>query len=302
MTLRLAILCSGQGAQHGGMFDLARTVPGMAAQIDVWVLPADEDFFANRTAQPLIVGAACAIWQALHARLPRPHIVAGYSVGELAALSVAGIITAADAVALAKKRAGLMDACVDPTHPHGLAAVSSLPQPDLRRILAEAGPVAPCYIAIENGADQTIVGGLSIALDALQAQVEAGGGHMQRLPVGVASHTPLMAGAVAPLRDALALLQPSAPGMRLLAGISGAVAVDGATALRNLLAQTTGTVRWSACMDAIAESGATVALELGPGVGLARMLSARHPQIACRAIDDFRSIDGIVGWVTRAGN
>ena len=52
-------------------------------------------------------------------------------------------------------------------------------------------------------------------------------------------------------------------------------------------------------MDTIAESGATVALEIGPGTGLARMLSARHPQIACRAVDDFRSIDGIVGWMTR---
>lgn len=302
MTLRLAILCSGQGAQHGGMFDLARTAPGIAAQIDAWQLPAEHDFFTNRNAQPLIVGAACAIWQALHARLPCPHIVAGYSVGELAALSVAGIITAAEAVILAKKRAGLMDACVDPIHPHGLAAVSALSQPELRRILANAGSLSPCYIAIENGADQTIVGGFSAALDGLAAQVEAAGGRIQRLPVSVASHTPLMAAAVVPLQEALTSLQPSAPGMHLLAGVSGAIAVDGAAALRNLLAQTTTTVRWSTCMDAIAESSATVALELGPGVGLARMLSARHPRISCRAVDDFRSIDGIVGWIARSGD
>ena len=73
MKLRLAILCSGQGAQHAGMFDLARTVPGLAPYIDAWALPVDADIFANRNAQPLVVGAACAVWQALQPRLPPPQ-------------------------------------------------------------------------------------------------------------------------------------------------------------------------------------------------------------------------------------
>lgn len=302
MTLRLAILCSGQGAQHGGMFELARSAAGMAAQIEAWALPAaDADFFANRNAQPLVVGAACAIWQALQGRLPRPHVVAGYSVGEVGALAVVGVMTAAEAVALARTRAGLMDACVDPQQPQGLAAVSGLAPSALRPLLAGAGASTPCYVAIENGVDQVIVGGLSAAFDALQARVEASGGRMQRLPVGIASHTPLMAAAVTALQDAVATLDLALPQARLLAGVSGAVAADAATAVRNLVAQTTATVRWSACMDAIAESGATAALELGPGAALARMLSARHPHIACRAVDDFRSLDGIVRWIARAG-
>lgn len=303
MTLRLAILCSGQGAQHDGMFDLARTATGMAAQIESWALPAaDADRFANRNAQPLIVGAACATWLALQARLPHPHVVAGYSVGELAALAVAGILTATDAVALARRRAALMDACVDPEQPQGLAAVSALPHPALQALLTGAGMPARCYVAIDNGAEQVIVGGLSAALDALRPQVEAAGGRMQRLPVGIASHTPLMGGAVAGFQDGVAALHAVSPRARLLAGVSGIAASDGATALRNLVAQTTETVRWSACMDAITESGATAALELGPGTALARMLSARHPHITCRAVDDFRSLDGIVGWIERAGD
>jgi [acyl-carrier-protein] S-malonyltransferase len=43
----------------------------------------------------------------------------------------------------------------------------------------------------------------------------------------------------------------------------------------------------------------TVALELGPGSALARMLQARHPQIACRSVADFRSLDGIISWLGR---
>lgn len=299
MTLRLAILCAGQGAQHAGMFALARTAAGMSARIDAWALPCDADIFANRNAQPLVVGAACAIWQALQARLPQPHIIAGYSVGEVAALAVAGIIEPADAIALARTRASAMDACVDPRMSQGLAAISGLPMAVLMSLLAGVNASSPTYVAIENGEDQAIVGGMSAALDDLRAAVEARGARMQRLPVGVASHTPLMAGAIMPLQNALAELCLLSPRTRLLAGISGAVVADAPAALQSLIAQTSKTVRWRACMDAIAESGATVALELGPGTGLARMLSARHPQITCRAVDDFRSIDGIVRWMTR---
>lgn len=296
MTLRLAILCSGQGAQHRGMFDLALTVPGMAARIEGWSLPVDADPFENRNAQPLVVGAACAIWQALQPRLPAPVVVAGYSVGEVAALAVAGVITPQDAVALARTRAALMDACVTGQQ-QGLAAVSGLSQATLVPLLACADATA--YMAIENGEDQWIVGGLISTLEALHGLVESGGGRMQRLPVSVASHTPLMAAAVQPLLKALGRIHRSAPDMRLLAGVSGTAATDGAAAMQALAAQTTATVRWSACMDAIVESGATAALELGPGSALARMMATRHPHVACRAVDDFRSVDGLVTWLMR---
>jgi [acyl-carrier-protein] S-malonyltransferase len=59
------------------------------------------------------------------------------------------------------------------------------------------------------------------------------------------------------------------------------------------------TIEWSACMDAAVESGVTVALELGPGAALSRMFRSRHPEIACRSVSEFRSLDGIVSWLER---
>jgi [acyl-carrier-protein] S-malonyltransferase len=58
-------------------------------------------------------------------------------------------------------------------------------------------------------------------------------------------------------------------------------------------------IRWKDCMDACAEAGATVALELGPGAALSRMLQARHPGIACRAVSEFRSLGGVRAWLER---
>jgi [acyl-carrier-protein] S-malonyltransferase len=104
---------------------------------------------------------------------------------------------------------------------------------------------------------------------------------------------------VAPFADALDRAQFHLQTCPVLCGI-GAEAVSGkARAIDTLSRQLRETIVWSDCMDAAAEAGITVALELGPGAALARMLQVRHPQIACRSVADFRSLDGIVSWLDR---
>jgi len=87
----------------------------------------------------------------------------------------------------------------------------------------------------------------------------------------------------------------------VLSGIGAESIVGKPRAIEALSRQLVETIVWDACMDAAAEAGVTVALELGPGAALARMLQTRHPHIPCRSVADFRSIDGIVAWVGRAG-
>ena len=302
--MRLAILCAGQGAQNVGMFDLARCDPVLADRIDAWQLPALTAMFANRNAQPLVVGATCAIWEALRRRLPKPRLVAGYSVGEVSALAVAGVLEAPRAIQVAAARAGWMDACVDPACPQGLAAVSGVDQDRLQHLLAMQGLRAPgqggsVQIAIDNGDGHCILGGALATLQLLGTALQQAGGSMQLLPIGVASHTSWMADAAAPLSALLARLPMQAPEMPILTGVDALVVHDATAATTALVAQTASQIRWSACMDAIAEAGITVALELGPGAALSRMLQRRHPQIACRAASEFRSLDAVSAWVER---
>lgn len=301
--MRLAILCPGQGAQHPAMFDLARSDAGVADCMDRWNLPLGADLFANATAQPLVVGASLALWECLRHRIPAPALVAGYSVGEVAALAVAGMLGAPQAVALAANRARFMDACVDPAAPQGLAAVSGVPLPVLRSLLKD-GPVSSearvgVHIAIVNADDQAIVGGMDRDLVSLQPTFDAAGARTQRLPVSVASHTPLMRAAVEPLTRYLGKIVLARPGPQLLAGISGETVVDQPSAMRALTCQIVQTVQWATCMDALNEAGVTTILELGPGNSLSRMLRARYPNIPCRSASDFRSIAGILQWIER---
>ncbi|MDB5949564.1 MAG: Malonyl CoA-ACP transacylase [Massilia sp.] len=295
MSARLLLLCPGQGGQNDTMFDIARTDAGAARLLDACGLSAADPrtMFDNRVAQPAIVGATLAMWEALKRRVPAPALVAGYSIGELSAWGVAGGIDPVDAVGLAATRAGLMTAAV--TEPQALAAISGMPLA-LARVLAAAHGFD---IAIATGGDSCIAGGLEAALAGLAHAVAAAGGRLQRLPVSIASHTPLMAPAVAPFAQALGAVPFHPPVCPVLSGIGAEAITDRARAVETLSRQLAEPIVWSDCMDACAEAGITVALELGPGAALARMLQERHPHIACRSVADFRSLDGIIAWLER---
>jgi len=306
MAGRLAILCPGQGAQHAGMFDLARMDPGASGLLDAWfgdprlapVLRASvesEERFANRIAQPSIVAATLAMWSALRARLPEPALVAGYSIGELSAYGVAGALDPDDAVKLAIERARLMDACLEGGAAQAMVALSGMPDGSVDALLTRFG----YYAAIVTGDDALVAGGPAAQGELLAQAALAAGGHATVLPVAVASHTPLLQAAVAPFAALLENRRWTAPAFPVLSGISAEPVIDAQKAMRELPRQIAEPILWRECMDACVEAGVTVALELGPGAALARMLQARHPHIACRSVAEFRSLDGIHSWLGR---
>jgi [acyl-carrier-protein] S-malonyltransferase len=296
MSARLLILCPGQGGQHAGMFDLARTDPRASEFLDRCVPSFDMDaVFENRVAQPAIVAASLAMWEALRDRVPAPALAAGYSIGELAAYGVAGALAPEDAVALAATRAALMDQAALEHPGEVMAAISALPLERARDLAHAAG----FEIAIVTGEDGCIAGGLAAGRPALESAVLSAGGRLQKLPVGIASHTPLMNDAVAPFAAALTAAPFAALRCPVLSGIAASRINTREQAVDHLSRQLAQTIEWSACMNAAVEAGITVALELGPGSALARMMQSRHPEVACRSAADFRSIDGIAAWLGR---
>lgn len=249
--------------------------------------------FANRHAQPLIVAAGLAAWRILRDELPAPALVAGYSIGELTAYGVAGALADNDAVDLAVVRAAYMDACLTQAPHQGLMSVGGIESGEVAELLRRHG----AFVAIATGFDTLIAGGRSDDLLAAQSELEGLGARTGILPVGIASHTPLMEPALAPFTTALNEVDFRAPACAVLAGISGLEIHDVPSARSTLAQQLTQTIRWSSCMDACAERGVGVALELGPGSALSRMLRERHPHIECRSVSDFRSLAGVVHWL-----
>ena len=296
---RLLLLCPGQGDQHPGMFDLARTSPAASALLDRLLpdaTPGNDDIYANRRAQPLIVAAALSMWEAIRDIAPQPALVAGYSIGELAAYGVAGALTPDACLALATRRAQLMDDSLAEHPGQALVSITGL-------TLQAAAALAARHryqISIETGEDSCITGGPAVDAQALEQAATAAGGRSRRLPVEVASHTHYMESAVAPFAEALRLADFGPVTAPVLAGISATAVSDKEQAVDQLSRQLAEKIRWLSCMDAAAEAGITYALELGPGNALTRMLQSRHPHINSRSVADFRTLDGITKWLTRA--
>ncbi len=303
----LAILCAGQGAQHAGMFDLLRENIEAEKQLQQWlptrlleksvhdVLADQRLITSNRLAQPLIVAATLSVWEALKPLAPKPVLVAGYSVGEIAAHAVAGTMTATSAIELVTERAALMDDCVSPTLPHAMLSVSAVTESLIENLAGKNG----CFIAIKQGDEAFIVGGLHSQIETLHEQVLQHGGRAVSLAVRVASHTPLMQSCVAPFLEALTRCNFADPQLPVLSGISGELVRRREHAVTALSRQLVETIQWMDCMDTCAEAGVKTALEIGPGRALSRMLQAHHPHIQCRSVDDFQTLQGVARWLQR---
>ncbi len=301
--MSLALLCPGQGAQHPAMFDRVRdnaaardvldSVGAVLGQ-DVFAAAGAEARFENALAQPLLCAASLAHWQALRTELPVPGMVAGYSIGELAAHAVAGTLDTPSCLALAAQRARYMDAA-SPAGA-GMQALLGLDRTRVQSLCAVHG----AYIAIVNGHDHFIVGGGLAGLEALAGDARAAGADIRPLPVHVPSHTPLLQAAVPRFAAALEAVAWQQPGLPVLAGIDARVVRDHAGKVHTLSAQLAQTIEWAQVMRHLFERGARVFLQLGPGTALARMVASAYPCCEVRAVEEFQHLDGAADWVQRA--
>ncbi|MBM9465733.1 ACP S-malonyltransferase [Nakamurella leprariae] len=273
----LAIVCPGQGAQKPGMLTPWLEVPGLAellgrfserAGLDLRRLGTEadaEEIKDTAVTQPLIVAAS--LLGAARLAVPPGGVVAGHSVGELAAAAVAGVLAPADAVALAGVRGRAMGAaCAEA--PSSMAAVMG-GDPDAVTEVLTGMALTPANV---NGAGQIVAAGATAAIEALVAEPPVGT-RVIALPVAGAFHTAFMEPARPALGEALAALTPRDPDRPLLTNADGSV-VDGGRAFLDLLgAQVTRPVRWDRCMATLAALGVTGVLELPPAgtlVGLVK--------------------------------
>ena len=305
----LAILCSGQGGQNPAMFDLVADCPEaepvFAAAAGVLGRDprqfvrqaAPAELFSDRGGQILCCVQALAAWQALGPARPDTAVIAGYSVGELAAWGCAGALDGPATLGLVQRRAAAMDAAAPSDG--GLAAILGLRRPTLEPILARHA----VDIAIVDGVDSFVVGGHRAALAAAcREAAERGARRTVDLPVAVPSHTPFLSAATQQFRPVLRAASPRLPraAYRLLAGIDGDTIFDIETGIDKLARQISTTIDWAACLESCRSAGAERALELGPGAALSHMASALFPDGRARAVEDFHTLAGLRTWLRRA--
>lgn len=272
----LAITCPGQGAQKTGFLSSFLELDTFSAQIDELSTASgidlrlhgtesdDETIKDTALAQPLLVASAIACAAELGVS---PDVVAGHSVGEIAAAQLAGVFSPADAMRFVSVRATGMAAAAAAT-PTGMAAVVG-GQPEDVFAAIEAAGASPANV---NGGGQTVAAGSLASLQTLsenppeRARVIA-------LPVAGAFHTEFMAAATEDLATTASALEVTDPQVRILSNSDGSAVADGREYVDRLVKQVTNPVRWDLCQETLLDSGVTGMIELVPGgtlTGIAR--------------------------------
>ncbi len=298
---KVAILFAGQGAQHEGMCaelaaadEAARAVfarcdevrPGTSEQC--W--HADKATLAlTANTQPCVWACDMACARALEAAGVHADAVAGFSLGELAALAFAGVLDEQEAFRLVCRRSELMDAACT-ANPGGMAAVLKLTPGQVEQIAAQAGAYPVNY----NSPAQTVCAGRKEAVAALCDLAKQAGGRAMPLAVQGAFHSPLMGSARDGLEAALAGVEFRRAEVPVWANATAAPYPSDAQAARELLAaQVASPVRWAQTLEGMAAQGIDTFIEVGPGktlTGLVKRTLSEACALSCETPDDLAAV------------
>lgn len=293
----IVVACPGQGSQTPGFLAPWLELDGARERIDAFSDAAGVDLAAagtewdaerirdTRVAQPLIVAASLLSWNALVAGGARPEGVAGHSVGELAALAAAGVISQEDAVRVVGERGRAM-AEAAAQEETGMSAVVGGVEDQVLSAIADSG-LEPANF---NGGGQIVAAGATAQLAAL-AESAPRGARVIPLQVAGAFHTRYMAQARGALQAAVDRVSDVAdPRLMLWSNSDGKPVSTGARALELIVHQISHPVRWDLTMADFADRGVTGLIELAPAgalVGLAKRGLRGVPSVAVKTPDDL---------------
>ncbi|OWM05861.1 ACP S-malonyltransferase [Mycolicibacterium peregrinum] len=305
----LALLAPGQGSQTPGMLSAWLELPGAADRLATWsqisgldlarlgTTATAEEITDTAVTQPLVVAATLLAYEELTKRgLPQTAetIVAGHSVGEIAAYAIAGVISADDAVKLAATRgAEMAKACaVEPT---GMSAVLGGDEAEVLARL-ESLDLVP---ANRNAAGQIVAAGAIAALEKL-AEDPPAKARVRQLATAGAFHTQYMASALegyAAAVEAVTTTESLGPTTILLSNADGQPVASAADAMEKLVSQLTKPVRWDLCTATLRDrfQGAERAgiVEFPPAGTLVGIAKRELKGTPTRAVKTPADLDGL---------
>jgi [acyl-carrier-protein] S-malonyltransferase len=275
-------------------------LPGAADQIASWskasgldlerlgTTASNEEITDTAVAQPLIVAATLLAHQELTRRgllADQELIVAGHSVGEIAAYAIAGVIAADDAVALAATRgAEMAKACA--LEPTGMSAVLGGDEDDVLSRLDQLDLIP----ANRNAAGQVVAAGLLTALEKL-AEDPPTRARVRALGVAGAFHTEFMAPALDGFAAAAAAIATAEPTALLLSNHDGKPVASAAAAMDTLVAQLTQPVRWDLCTATLRENNVAAIVEFPPAGTLSGIAKRELRGVPARAVKSPADLD-----------
>lgn len=279
----VAFLFAGQGAQHPAMgVDLIEASPAAAEVFAIAdeVRPGTseqcrsasrEELSQTENTQPCVFVHDLAAAIALRERGVVPAACAGFSLGEVAALTFAGVFDTRAGFELVCERAALMAAAAE-RHPGGMRAVIKLDAVQVEGLAKQAGE--DCWPVNYNSPQQTVVAGAPEALQELDVLVKEAGGRAMKVAVSGAFHSPYMAEATEGLATYIqAGHAPSPLLIPVMANMTAAPYPADPRAASDVLAnQVSHAVRWVDTLHTLQNQGIDTFIEVGPGKTLSGLV------------------------------
>ncbi len=212
-----------------------------------------------------------------------PAMVAGHSLGELAALTAAGALSFEDGLRLASVRATAMQRACELT-PSTMAAVLGLADDVIETICAEITQeiVVP---ANYNCPGQVVISGSVAGIQLAEERLKAAGAkRVVPLAVSGAFHSPFMEPAQTEFAEAVDRMPFSAPRCPVYQNVDAKPTTDPTQLKANLIAQLTSPVRWTQSVERMSADGATEFTESGPGKVLQGLVKKISPTAVISAL------------------
>lgn len=301
----IVLLFSGQGAQKVGMAkDFAEhsaMCREMAAKADkalgfsisqIMFEGPDDELTKTSRCQPALYLHGLMALALVHERLPdlKPVAAAGLSLGEFTAHAAAGTFSFEEGLKIVGKRGAFMEEACNATEGSMAALIGG--EEEQVQALAAAADVD---VANFNAPGQIVLSGTVAGIDAAVAKAKDFGIRRAiKLNVAGAYHSRLMQTAQQKLAAELALMELQTPTIPVICNYA-ANAVSEASEIRSMLEkQVTGSVRWTASIQALIAMGHRHFLELGPGKVIAGLVAKIDKEAVVHSVDDLASLESVV--------
>ncbi len=304
----IALIFPGQGCQFVGMGADLQAIPEARAAFE----EADDllGFYLSRlcfegpeallndtaNTQPAVYVTSIALWRALEARclsLPsRVGFLAGHSLGEYTALTVAGALPFRQGVLLVAARAEAMRDAGAST-PGGMMAILGLEKAQVAQLVADiGGERAGLWVANDNAPGQVVIAGAREALErAGELARERGAKRALPLAVSVPCHTPLMKAAAERLSEALERTTFQRPWAPVVSNVTASPLSDPAEIKAALIKQLSSPVRWVESVEKMASAGAAQMIEIGPKAVVSGLVKRICPEVVTQAVTTAAEIE-----------
>ena len=294
---KIAFVFAGQGAQYSGMgqslceaspaakavFDTADQLrPGTSQQCFTGTA---EELSITKNTQPCLYCVDLAAAKALEEAGVTPDYVAGFSLGEIAALAYAGVFTEEQGFDFVCKRAQAMQQAGE-ENPGAMAAVLKLSNQQVEELCAGFEKVWPVNY---NCPGQLVCAGEKSQIEEFCGKVAEAGGKAVPLAVSGGFHSPFMESASQTLKGVLEPMELGEAKVPVYANYTAQPYDESAKEL--VTQQVKNPVRWQETVENLCALGVDTFIECGPGKTLCGLIRKTVKGVKTLNVQDQESLE-----------